>query len=738
MIRRLFSRSPAEERCRELEAELRGMKKRVENRSRLEEIVRVITARFINLPTVEYDTGIYELIKDIGTYSSVDRSYLFIVSDDGKYLTNTHEWCARGIEPQIQILQDLPADTFPWWMSKFRDAEVMHIPRVEDLPEEAAAERRILAEQDIKSLLAVPLMEKDRLTGFIGFDSVRSCKNWENEEIYLLRSVAQDIVNLRLRKAVEDELRGSRKNFSQLVTSIGSAFFLFSLDLSRTVYASPSYPRIWERSGESIESEPLSWLDAVHPDERYRIESAFRKFPGSGNSFSSEFRILTRGGTKWIAFRAFEVAADHEAGRRIAAIAEDVTEKKTAEIELVQLRESELVTSARIQRSILIEEPEIHIPGVSISALSIPSQEVDGDFFNSVMFSEQVFDLLVGDVMGKGLPGAFLGAAVRNRFLRVKLEMVLRRSGYSLPEPEEVVNEVARRISPELIKLESFVTLTYVRFLINARRLDFVDCGNTPIVHFHGATERCWLVKGRNLPVGFIESERYEQSSIPLADGDILFFYSDGISEARNQQGDMFGEQRILSMVERHHEAAAGEIVGAVKNGVIDFCEGLSFADDFTCVAVKLAILQNSGMLRANRIFPGRSSSLREVRDFLQEFLLQAPIPALPQKEREKIILAGSEAAANVAEHGIRGRRGGRFYLELGAAPDWLFLRFTYPGKSFSWTDVREPVVEELNEGGYGMYLMDRIMDSVNYATDLRGGMMLTLIKRFDKNKLKS
>jgi PAS domain S-box-containing protein len=711
--------------------DLRHAEDRLRSRPLLADIVREIATKFINLSTEKYDEGVQYALEEIGRYCNVDRSYLFLFLENGKNLTNTHEWCAEGIEPQIGSLQNQPAEAFPWWMAKMKGLEIMHIPAVDDLPPEASAERELLASRNIKSLLAVPLAERGHLVGFIGFDTVRARKDWEDEEISLLTSVAQNIVNLRIKRNYEKELAKSQENFRQLVTSIRSVFFLFSLDFSRVVYVSPAYSTVWERDRDSLMEDPWSWLEAVHSDEKFRVENSFKKFLDDETSYSAEFRISVQDAVRWMSFRAFKVTTEDGAPYRVAAIAADISERKIAEGELARVREADLETSARIQRTILIEEPDLRSKHADISALSISSQEVDGDFYHTLVVSDSLFDLLVGDVMGKGLPGAFLASALKSHFLRVTLEMVLRRAGNSAPEPEDIINEVHRRISDNLIRLNSFITLIYARFDLDRRRFDFVDCGHMPVVHFHAATERCWMVKGPNVPLGFSEKERYEQCSIPFAQGDILFFYSDGIIDAKNQRNESFSDRRLISLIEKNCNLNSKKLVSAIKENVLEFSEGLSFSDDFTCFTVKFPTPGEKGPRISRKIFPGRISSLGSVRVFLSKTTAGAHL--LPEEEHEKIVLAGSEAAANVIVHGIRKHRGSRFLLETGVAEDWLFMRFTYPGREFLPTEIKEPKTELLKERGYGMFLMHKIMDSVTYASDLRGGMMLTMVKRFDR-----
>ena len=137
---------------------------------------------------------------------------------------------------------------------------------------------------------------------------------------------------------------------------------------------------------------------------------------------------------------------------------------------------------------------------------------------------DECLDVIVGDVMGKGIPAALLGAATKSHFLRALSDlMVLSKEG-KLPEPKEIVMLAHAELVRHLIDLDSFVTLCYARLDMNRRSLDLVDCGHTGIVHLHGKTGLCEMLHGDNLPLGVREGEIYDQISVPFEPGDLLLF----------------------------------------------------------------------------------------------------------------------------------------------------------------------------------------------------------------------
>ncbi len=155
----------------------------------------------------EFDTAIDQVLRNIGELFVVDRGYLFQFSADLARMTNTHEWCAEGIEPQKDRVQDVSATDFSWTVAHIRDGGLVHVPNVGDLPPEAAMEKREFQAQGIRSLIFLPtLSTHGALSGFIGFDSVRRAHHWPDDQIGMLRLVADAIGGALMRRRAEEML----------------------------------------------------------------------------------------------------------------------------------------------------------------------------------------------------------------------------------------------------------------------------------------------------------------------------------------------------------------------------------------------------------------------------------------------------------------------------------------------------------------------------------------------------
>lgn len=154
------------------------------------------------------DPAIRDALARLGAFCGSDRSYVFLQTRSG-IICNTHEWCAPGIAPMIDMLQDMPMELLdPWRPSFARDAHI-YIADVLQLDTKDPL-RETLEMQGIRSLLAVPLLEDGQLVGFMGYDSVDQVRRFMEGEIYLLRSVANIVSTQLTRRRIEAEVRSER------------------------------------------------------------------------------------------------------------------------------------------------------------------------------------------------------------------------------------------------------------------------------------------------------------------------------------------------------------------------------------------------------------------------------------------------------------------------------------------------------------------------------------------------
>jgi phosphoserine phosphatase RsbU/P len=400
--------------------------------------------------------------------------------------------------------------------------------------------------------------------------------------------------------------------------------------------------------------------------------------------------------------------------------------------DLAQARKREGEIGAKIQQTLLLGQPPQHLPGMRVAALTIPSQQIDGDFYDFFEHDEQRLDVVVGDVMGKGVPAALLGAAIKSHFLRA-LSHRISPDRDKLPEPEEIVTLVQAEVTNQFIGLEIFATLCYARFDLRRKRLDFVDCGHTKTIHFRQCTGTCEMLEGENMPLGFSEREIYQQISAPIEGGDVFFFYSDGVTETQNDAGEFFGIERLVELIRAKGRLEPAELVNQVRMAAVAFSRSETFADDLTCVAVRLDdAASESPIAHAELEVSGDLSELATIRAFVQRFCAELLSPPLSEDHIDQLELAATEAASNIIRHAYRGRIDQRIQIEADGFADRISLRLYYLGEAFDPETIAPPAFDGSRQGGFGVYIIGRSVDEVHYARDKRGRNCICLKKNRD------
>ena len=412
--------------------------------------------------------------------------------------------------------------------------------------------------------------------------------------------------------------------------------------------------------------------------------------------------------------------------RYLVGISEDITDRKRAQEELARAREQEVEIGFKIQQTLLLEQPPQDLPGVSAAALTIPSQRIDGDFYDFFNHKDTCLDVIVGDVMGKGIPAALLGAATKSHFLQALSRMMSLSEPGTLPEPKDIVTLAHAEVARQLIELESFVTVCYARFDLVTRRLDLVDCGHTTTIHYRHGPRSCALLHGENLPLGVSEHEIFEQVSVTVEPGDVLLFYSDGLTETRNAAGELFGIERLADCVQQHGHLPPRELVESIRLAAVEFAGSERFGDDLTCVAVRIEDRQ----LPLRRDGIDLSSDLKELgraRAFVRNVCSR--LVDVDEETVSQLELAVTEAASNVMRHAYGGRTDRRIQLDAEVFPDRIVLRLHHLGQSFDPEAVRPPAFDGSQEGGFGMYIISQSVDEVRYHRDERGRNCISMIK---------
>ena len=337
----------------------------------------------------------------------------------------------------------------------------------------------------------------------------------------------------------------------------------------------------------------------------------------------------------------------------------------------------------------------------SLAAECRPAREVGGDFYDFFHVSDGRLAFLVADVSGKGIPGALF---------MMETKSVLKTCLTTSADVAEAVTEANRRLC-EGNKAQLFVT-AWIGVLDRTGTLEYVNAGhNRPFVRRADGTVEKVMGKGGRF-LGMFEDATYRSHALKLAPDDVLFLYTDGITEAMNARGEQFGETRF-------RQAFTGYDDG-VRRALSAFVGTTEQSDDIT----GLMFRWNGDPRRRVQAFAAREESLGPAVDFIR-----GALEGVDSKTVAALLNASDEITSNIVNYS----GASEFRISVEKGPDRLRLVFSDDGTAYNPLSHVDPdthaSIEDRPVGGLGLVVVKRLVDRVTYSRESDRN-VLTLIKK--------
>jgi len=395
---------------------------------------------------------------------------------------------------------------------------------------------------------------------------------------------------------------------------------------------------------------------------------------------------------------------------------------------LIQERvQRELEIAAEIQVS-LLPHGVPQMPGVEFAVASLPATEVGGDFYDFIPFDEDHLGIIVGDVAGKGVPAAMLTSLART-ILRVEANY-----GHS---PQRVITRTNYALMQDLQRAEMFVTALVAYLDRLTLTLTYANAGHTPGLWWRADRATFELLMATTPPLGIRVAGLGGDRTLHLSPGDFVLFYTDGITEARSPDDQLFGSDRLKEALAAHAGGTADDLMQSVLSAVRAFRRSAPWSDDVTLIAMRVkpsvTLEQGAGEPLVEFAVPADLSSL----DTVSQHVTQAcrSLPNLPPPPAGDdfiylVELAVSEICTNIIQHSYR-MTGGEIRGRLSQLANGIQIDLYDDGESFDPTTIPEPPpqLDSLSEGGYGLHIVRQIMDHVTYQAHTPEGNHWRLIK---------
>jgi sigma-B regulation protein RsbU (phosphoserine phosphatase) len=422
----------------------------------------------------------------------------------------------------------------------------------------------------------------------------------------------------------------------------------------------------------------------------------------AGGNFRTELPVIKSRDEMWKLYKSFDFM-QHSLTQYMKELEATTSQKERIE--------SELRIASEIQMSMV---PKIFPPfpernDVDIYASLTSAKEVGGDLYDFFIQDEKLY-FIIGDVSGKGVPASLFMAVTRSLFRTIASH---------LSNPAEIVTSLNESIS-ETNEANMFVTLFIGILDLKTGLLRYCNAGHNPPVILFPTGEVLLMDVKPNMVVGIVSGYSYHSQEIILSQGQSLFLYTDGLTEAENPAQELFSEKRLLEELKLCTTHSAKQIIGHLKQQVKQFTAGAEQSDDLTMLVICYQSLNQRKpeySMEKILILRNEQTELSRLETFVEVLGEELTLPPALVNSLNLVL---EEAIANIILYAYPDGQTDQITLLAKKNNDnRLIFTITDSGVAFDPTKIEEPDItlsaEERPIGGLGMFLIKKIMDEVKY-----------------------
>jgi len=246
------------------------------------------------------------------------------------------------------------------------------------------------------------------------------------------------------------------------------------------------------------------------------------------------------------------------------------------EIERQERRLERDLSLARELQGRLLPQASPKLGHLDVAAKFVPARTIGGDLYDFIPYSMSRLGIAIGDVSGKGAPAAIYAALVSG---------ILRSHAPIEPSPSEMLSAVNLSLAERRVEAQ-FVSIIYAVWDDAHRTLTVSNSGLPRPVYVHAG--KVEVIEATGLPLGLFDEAEYDEFEFRMKPGDLFVFFSDGMLDARNRKGDLFGRGRLEAIVAENAASTAQQVVDAIFKAVAEHSAGVETFDDQTVVAIRV------------------------------------------------------------------------------------------------------------------------------------------------------
>jgi serine phosphatase RsbU (regulator of sigma subunit)/anti-sigma regulatory factor (Ser/Thr protein kinase) len=368
-------------------------------------------------------------------------------------------------------------------------------------------------------------------------------------------------------------------------------------------------------------------------------------------------------------------------------------------------------SAAESYRGGLLPDGIPSVPRFNLVAHYIPARDgraVCGDFYDFVPVTAGKLGLVIGDVCGVGPRAANDSAMTRHSLRTLAMEE---------SDPGKLLQRVSEQIRAQIGR-DRFVRVVFAFLEPETATLQYAAAGHVPPILYRANSGEVEWLNGGGVPLAAAADAHYETTTEKLHAGDMLIFYTDGVTEA-TRLGRPFGQGKLADLVKQYGVGTPGELIQALRRAVGAWATGGELRDDVALLVSQVAPETAIGETIRELVLPNEPARIRDIRRFVGRFLADVRAPVDTSSD---ILLALSEAAANACRYGRRSEAWSELRIQCRLDRPDVIVSVSDEGPGF------DPSVYELSTlpdpfagGGRGLFLMEHLVDEVDIDSSGQG-----------------
>jgi len=335
---------------------------------------------------------------------------------------------------------------------------------------------------------------------------------------------------------------------------------------------------------------------------------------------------------------------------------------------------------------------------VKIATRLIAARGLAGDFFDIFDLGPNTIGIVMGDVVGKGIPGSLMAMSVHG--------MIANQAG-ALTPPMKVLERANEALYMQVKGEYWYATCFYAKLHVTQLRMTFSRAGHELPIWWHKETGEVTYLEGEGLPLGIFSDSRYVTLQVDLDEGDRLLFYTDGLTDATNRAGERFGHERLVELFRKNCSLSSKNLIRLLENEIVAFQDGREQLDDIAIALI--SVVPDSWTTLTIPPFP--------FMEILEGLLEELKLRGVDEDTAFKVRLSLDECVTNANRHGHQGDNRRNITVSYLVEPERVTMKVRDQGPGFDFGLIADPTLEEnlMHPGGRGVFLTLKLMDEVGF-----------------------